>query len=193
MDRVEETVPVVGDQLAPSETLRVLSRLIFVLTCLIGFARAGEITLRVELPTQIVLPKPPVATVSGTTYQTSLSLRLVIENGSEAALQITTLDGTGGPKLLFPALVSRLFGPDGKEVLGGYVAADNFTASAARKDIVLAPGRSISLPYYSSEPFAQISVAGTYTLKVSARFQDEAGASHVCEAAPVTFAVAFEK
>jgi hypothetical protein len=168
-------------------------RLVPILACCLCTSLASDVTLRVEFPDRVVISKPQTEKKSGEFYQTSLQLAFVVQNNTTSGLKLTTLNGDDGPKLLYPLVTARLFDPMGKELGGGYVAGENFAGSSARKDTLLPPGKSIRLPYYRPEPFEQITVAGTYTLKVSARFRDEKDTWHPSEAKPVTFVVEFEK
>jgi hypothetical protein len=168
-------------------------RWLLLLSCTLSTIVAGEVTLRVEFPEKIVLPKPQIAKEAGEGFQTALNLRFTIENKTESGLQISTLDGNAGQRLLYPIVSCRLFDPAGKEIPGGYAAAESFAGSSALKEIVLPPGKAISLPYYRGQPFQQLTVAGTYTLKVSAQFRGEKDGALACEAKPVTFVVEFEK
>lgn len=116
------------------------NRLLAVLLCCTCWSHAADLSLQITFPEKIVIPRPP-----DQTQQTNLQVGFALKNEGQAQLKIRILEHerpTWRALVVFK-LVDRL----GKEVPGGFVPTENFAGGQNTKEIRLAAGKSIILPY----------------------------------------------
>lgn len=157
-------------------------RLLAILLCGFSCSHAADLSLRINFPGKIVVPRPP-----DQTYQTNLQIGFVLKNEGQVELKLGILE-RDVPTWYAPMVAFKLVDRSGKEIQDGFQPTENFSGGKDRREIGLGAGQSVTLPYYQKVPFF-IRTEGTYTLSATARVQDENKNWIEGQSLPVTFVV----